>query len=220
MSAQFVVYSVPGSPFGRAVLAALVEKGAAFRFVAVTPGAMRTEPHVSRHPMGRVPVVEHDGFMLYETQAILRYIDRVVPGTTLTPSDPKALARMDQVMNINDWYLFQGVNSVIGFQRVVAPRLMGMPCDEAAVAAAMPKAHTVFRELSRLLGGNAFFAGDRLSLADLIVLPHFDILSETPEWAALTAATPNLVSWLERMNARASARQTTWGRVAELAAAA
>jgi glutathione S-transferase len=220
MSSQFVVYSVPGSPFGRAVLATLTEKGAPFKFVGLNPGSVKSEPHVSRHPMGRVPVIEHDGFMLYETQAILRYIDRVVPGTPLTPADPKALARMDQVMNISDWYLFQGVNSVIGFNRIVAPRLLGMPCDEAAIAAAMPQAHTVFRELSRLLGSNTFLVGDQLSLADLIVIPHVDLLSETPEWAALTAATPNLASWLERMNTRASLRQTTWGRVAELAVAA
>ena len=33
---------------------------------------------------------------------------------------------MDQLMNINDWYLFQGVANVIAFQRIIAPRLMGL----------------------------------------------------------------------------------------------
>jgi glutathione S-transferase len=101
---------------------------------------IKVEPHISRHPFGRVPVLEHDGFMLYETQAILRYLDRMLPAPPLTPADLKAAARMDQAMNVNDWYLFQGAGSVIGFHRVVGPRLMGMKPDESAIAAAMPKA--------------------------------------------------------------------------------
>jgi glutathione S-transferase len=217
---EFIVYSVPGSPFGRAVLATLREKGASCRFALVPPGDARSEPHISRHPFGRVPVLEHEGFTLYETQAILRYLDRVVPSPALTPADPKAAGRMDQVMNISDWYLFQGVNNVIGFQRIVAPRLRGGAPDEAAIAAAMPKAHIVFNELSRLLGSKAYFAGDGITLADMLVAPQLDFLAATPEWQPLTEATPNLVDWLHRMNDRASFKATTWERVAELARAA
>jgi glutathione S-transferase len=50
--------------------------------------------------------MDHGDFRLYESQAILRYIDRVFAGTPLTPANPRAAARMDQAMNINDWYLF------------------------------------------------------------------------------------------------------------------
>jgi glutathione S-transferase len=217
---EFVVYSVPGSPFGRAVLATLQEKGASYRFVLVPIGTARSEPHIARHPFGRVPVLEHEGFMLYETQAILRYIDRVLPDPALTPVDAKVAARMDQVMNICDWYLFQGVNNVIGFQRIVAPRLMGQAPDEAAIAAAMPKAHIVFNELSRLLGSKTHMADNEITLADLLVAPHLDFLAATPEWQTLTAATPNLATWLHRMNNRASFKATTWENVAELAKAA
>jgi glutathione S-transferase len=217
---QFIVHSIPGSPYGRAVLATLVEKGASHRLRPVTPGAFRAEPHILRHPFGRVPVLEHDGFMLYETQAIVRYLDRVAPGPSLTPTDAQATARMDQVMNVCDWYLFQGVGSVIGFQRVVGPRLLGLPTDEAVIAQAMPKAHTVFNELSRLLGDNSYFAGDQLSLADLMLGPQIDFFVDMPEWAPLTAGTPNLVRWLARMNERACMQQTTWERVAQMASGA
>jgi glutathione S-transferase len=144
----------------------------------------------------------------------------VLSDPTLTPADPKAAGRMDQVMNICDWYLFQGVNNVIGFQRIVAPRLMGTVPDEAAIASAMPKAHIVFNELSHLLGSKAYFADDNISLADMLVAPHLDFLAETPEWQPLTTATPNLVDWLHRMNDRMSFKATTWQRVAELAKAA
>jgi glutathione S-transferase len=138
----------------------------------------------------------------------------------LTPTDAKATARMDQVMNVCDWYLFQGVASVIGFQRVVGPRLLGLTTDEAAVAQAMPKAHAVFQELSRLLGESRYFAGDGLTLADLMIAPQLDFFTETPEWVSLTAQASNLVQWLARMNERASMNQTTWERVAQMAAAA
>jgi glutathione S-transferase len=217
---DFIVHSVPGSPFGRSVLAALEEKGASYRLSPVAPGTMRSPEHLSRHPFGRVPVLDHDGFNLYETQAILRYLDRVLPAPALTPADPKRAARMDQAMNVNDWYLFQGVGNVIIFHRVVGPRLMGLKPDEAAIAAAMPKAHAVFAELARLLGDQAFFAGEAVSLADLLVAPQVAFFTQTPEWADLVAPHPNLVAWLERMEARPSMQATTWERVSEMAKAA
>ena len=217
---DFIIHTVPGSPFARAVLAMLEEKGASYRIAAVPRGAGRVEPHISRHPWGRMPVIEHGDFMLYETAAIMRYIDRVLPAPPLTPTDPRAAARMDQIMNICDWYLFQGVSNVIGFQRIVAPRLLGAAPDEALIAAAMPAAHKVFTELARLLGGKPYFTGDTISLADLLVGPHLDFLAATPEWAALVADNANLVRWLARVNARSSMQATTWEKVSAMAQAA
>ena len=217
---EFIVHAIPGSPFSRSVMAALEEKGANWRLSPVAPGTMRSPEHLALHPFGRVPVLEHDGFILYETQAILRYLDRILPTPALTPTDAKRLARMDQVMNINDWYLFHGVANVIVFQRVVGPRLMGIIPDEAAIEAAMPKARTVFSELARLLGGQPFLAGDALSLADLLVAPGITFFTATPEWAELGAPHANLVAWLARMEARPSMKATTWERVSELAKAA
>ena len=217
---NFIVHSIPGSPFGRAVLATLVEKNAAFRLVPVAPRTMKSEPHLSLHPFGRVPVLEHDGFRLYETQAILRYLDRVLPAPALTPAEPRAAARMDQLLGICDWYLHNGVGNVIGFQRIVCPRILGRAADEAAVAEAMPRAHVVFAELSRLLGGNDYLAGAQVSLADIVAASQMDFLAQTPEWAPLTADRPNLPKWLARMEARQSFRATTWERVAALADAA
>lgn len=214
---SLVVHSIPGSPFGRAVLATLVEKNAAFRFVAVEPRSIKSEPHLSMHPFGRVPVLEHDGFTLYETQAVLRYLDRLLPVPALTPADPRAAARMDQMLCICDWYLHQGVNNIIGFQRIVRPRLLGLPPDEAAIAEAVPRAHVVMAEISRLLGGNSYLTGAQVSLADMVVASQMDFLAQTPEWESLTAGRANLSAWLGRMNARESFRATTWERVAAMA---
>ncbi len=216
----FIVHSIPGSPFGRAVLATLIEKDASFRFAPVDPRSIKSQPYLSMHPFGRVPVLEHDGFRLYETQAILRYIDRVLPSPPLTPSEPQLAARMDQIMGICDWYLHQGVNNIIAFQRIVRPRLLGVPCDEAAVAEAVPRAHVVCAELSGLLGTSPYLAGPRVSLADMVVGSQMDFLAQTPEWAALTAERSNLPAWLARVAGRKSFQVTTWERVAEMAEAA
>ena len=217
---EFIVHSIPGSPYGRAVLATLEEKGAPYRLAPVAPGTFRAPAHLARHPFGRVPVLEHDGFLVYETQAILRYLDRILPTPALTPTDPRAAAKMDLLMGVNDWYLFQGVSSVITFQRVVGPRLMGLTPDEAVIAATMPKAETVFDELARQLGDGSFFVGDSLSLADLMLAPQIEFFSLTPEWGALGAPRPNLAAWLARMEARPSLAATTWDKVAEMARAA
>lgn len=214
---QFIIHSIPGSPYGRAVLATLIEKGADFAFSPVAPGQTKVEPHISRHPFGRVPSIEHDGFALYETQAIMRYIDRVLPEPALTPADPRAAARMDQVLNVADWYLFQGVNNVIAFQRIVGPMLLGLEPDLSAIEAAMPQGITVFAELARLLGEQTYFVGETVTLADLAVAPHVDFLASTPEWSRLSEGHGNIVAWLDRMRARPAMEGTTWPRVNEMA---
>ena len=217
---EFIIHSIPGSPYGRAPLAALEEKGAAYRFAPLKPGTTKIAPHILRHPFGRIPVLEHGDFTLFETQAILRYIDRVLPQPALTPPDPRAAGLMDQALNVCDWYLFQGVGNVIGFQRVVAPRVMGLAGDDAVVEAAMPRAQEVFTQLSRLLGDRPWFAGDGFSLADILLGAHMDLLSEAPEWTPLTEGRENLRGWLNRLNARPSFAATTWDRVAGMAASA
>ena len=167
-----------------------------------------------------MPIFEHDGFRLYETQAILRYLDRVLPTPALTPRDPRCAARMDQVMNINDWYLFQGVGNVIVFHRVVGPRVMGTTPDEDAIKGAMPKAQLVFDELARLLAQQPYFAGEAISLADLMIAPAMEFFTQTPEWSVLGAPHANLVAWLARMQARPSMKATTWERLSATAEAA
>jgi glutathione S-transferase len=84
----------------------------------------------------------------------------------------------------------------------------------------MPRAHVVFAELARLLGNADWFGGESVSLADLMVAPHFDFFAQTPEWLELTTGHGNLVDWLARAEQRASLRATTWARVKEMAATA
>src|SRR5215471_13778819 len=80
---EIVVHGVPGSPFLRSVLLGLEEKKAPYRLHAFGPGE----------------------FKLYESQAILRYLDDIFPEPRREPADPRAAARMNQLIGINDWYL-------------------------------------------------------------------------------------------------------------------
>lgn len=215
----FIVHSIPGSPFARSVMATLEEKGASWRLSPLTPGMLREPAHLERHPFGRMPVLDHDGFQLYEAQAILRYLDRVLPEPPLTPADAHAAARMDQVMNINDWYLFQGCANIIVFQRVIGPMLAGLEPDLQAIADAMPRARTVFGELAKLLGDKPWFAGDQISLADLLVGPQLELFARAPEWHELVAEAPNLAQFLARIEARPAMQRTRMERLATLEAA-
>src|SRR5579862_2479518 len=211
---EFVVHTIVGSPFGRAVLLALEEKAIPYRLAPVAPGSQRTPEHLARHPFGRVPILEHGDYCLFETQAILRYVDRTVARFPLTPTDARTAGLMDQLMNINDWYLFQGVGNVIGFQRIIKPRLLGQAPDEAAIAAAMPRAHLVYDVLAKQLGDQAYLVGESVTLADLLLAPQVDLFREIPEWEPLTAPHSNLRGWIDRMNARPSMQATTWQRLA------
>lgn len=79
---EIIVHGVPGSPFTRSALLILEERQARYTLRAVQ-GELRGPEHLARHSFGRIPVIEHDGFLLYECQAILRYLDRVLPGALL-----------------------------------------------------------------------------------------------------------------------------------------
>ena len=205
---EIVVHGVPGSPFLRAVLIGLEEKGQPYRQQPLGPGESKSEAYLKLHPFGRIPAFEHGDFVLYETQAILRYLDDVFPEPALETRDARAAAKMNQLIGVNDWYLFPQVNRVIGFQRIVGPALMGLTPDEAAIAAAVPDARRCLGVLERAVGSGPFLSGGQLTIADLLIAPQMDFIAATPEGAEILAGAPNLTAWLERMRQRPSMQAT------------
>ena len=197
------VYGIPGSPFLRSVEITLKEKDVDYRLHALAPGEHKQPEHLARHPFGRVPAFDHDGYQLYETQAIIRYLDDVFPSPPLTPGNAAERARMNQVIGIIEWYFFPKAAAPIAFNRIIGPKLLGLPADEDAIAEAMPMARTCFAELDRLLGGQPYLTGERASVADIMLGAQLDLLSETPEGAELMWPT-RLLPWLERMRSRPS----------------
>jgi len=210
------VYGIPGSPYVRAVLLALEEKAIPYTLVRMGPGETKQPAHLERHPFGRIPAFTHGDFQLYETQAILRYIDAVFPGIALRPTEPRASARMDQMMGVVDWYFFRDIGTTIIFNRVVAPAF-GMPTDEAACTAAIPKAKICAQEVDRLIGDKPYVAGDAISIADLMLAPHMEYFSISPEGAAVLQPYPRLKAWLKRVQERPSMQATSWEKLRQAA---
>ncbi|MGA7327607.1 MAG: glutathione S-transferase family protein [Rhodomicrobium sp.] len=204
---DFVIYGNPASPCLRSVCAALEEKGKPYRIERFGPDEFRGERHLKLHPFGRIPAIDHGGYKLYETQAILRYVDALFPDPALQPKDPEAIGRMSQIMGINDCYLFPQVARIIVFHRIVGPALMGTKPDEDAIARAIPDAELCLGELNRLLGDQPFLAGDELTLADLLLAPQVYFLAATPEGTRIMKDTA-LLAWLNRVNARPSMQAT------------
>jgi glutathione S-transferase len=215
---MITVHSIPGSPYGRTVLATCIEKNAPYRLQPVTPGSHRQAPYTQLHPFAKIPAIEDGDFKLHETQAITRYIDAAYGAPhALTPKDPKAEARMNQVIGIVDCYFFAPNSAMtLGFNRVVAPRL-GFPVDEAAAVAAIPRTRQCLEVLAGFVTNTPYMAGDAFSLADLHAGCHLDLLSGAPEAAEMMQASA-IRGWLERVSARPSFVSTTWDQVAAMAA--
>ena len=205
--ARPIVYGPAGSTYVWSTRLALAEKGVAHELAEVPVGAHREEPHLSRHPFAKVPAFEHDGFALYETQAILRYIDEGFPVAPLQPTDLHEFARMNQIMGIVDAYAWPSIAGGILVNRLLNPRL-GLPVDEAAIAAAVPEARLCLSEFARLMGERPFMAGERISLADLMVFPLLYYFRRVPEGVAPLGEHPTLASWMRRIDERQSVQVT------------
>lgn len=215
---EITVYGIPGSPFLRAVEVVLKEKGLDYHLQAMAPGEHKSEEHLKRHPFGRIPAFEHGELTIYETQAILRYLDDRFPHPPLTPGTPEQRTVMNQVIGIIEWYFFPKAAAPIGFNRIIGPRLLGIPGDETAVTEAMPTAQTCFAEFDRLLGEKRHFAGDTMSLADIMLATQLDLFGECSEGRELIDGTRHLQPWLERMLARPSFAATAPPQILRMAA--
>jgi glutathione S-transferase len=215
MMTDFVIHGIPGSPYVRAPLLALEEKGLPWRLDPLPMGGNRTPDYKAQlHPFAKIPVLDHGDFRLYETRAILDYIDQIAPEPALTPADCRLRARMNQVIGIVDSYVAPRLSGGVTFPRLVAPRF-GIPVDDAAVVAAIPAAREVIDELARLLGDQDYMAGPALSLADLMLIPHLAFMPDFAEGAAMIAPHANLAAWIERVKARQSMAATDWNVLLE-----
>jgi hypothetical protein len=135
-ASEVILYGRGYSTYTRTSRLTLEEKDVRHRLVGVDflRGANKTPEHLSRHPFGKVPVLEHGDLRLYETAAIADCIDSAFPGTPLQPKDAGARARMLQVIGIVVSYIYAPMVGQILVERMIKP-LLGQPTDEAAVDA-------------------------------------------------------------------------------------
>lgn len=198
---EVIVRGIAGSPNVRGAMLALAEKGVNYRVIDVSP-PFKSPEHVALNPFGRVPVLEHDGFILYETQAMMRYVDQRFSGPALQPTDAYEAARMNQMLGIVDCYLFPSWSGAIGLERLIAPTYFGRPSNLEAIAAAVPMARCCAEALEALISAAPYLTGATYSLADIRLIPHFDWFRRTPEGEQILADKRKLNQWFGRVSER------------------
>jgi glutathione S-transferase len=197
--ADVTVYGFPISTYVNIVRMVLTEKGVPFDFQDLEPD-MGGPRHLALHPFNRVPILEHDGFRLYETSAIILYVDEAFDGPSLQPRDVRERGVMHRWLSAVNAYYYPYMAYHLGHERIVFPNL-GIAPDEKVVAAALPKVKTCLEVLEAELEANGdHLVGGRLTLADFAVLPSITTLSRTPEGEAMLAPCERVRAWWSRMH--------------------
>lgn len=202
-----IVYGARYSTYTRSVLLALEEKGVEYRLSEIDVFRDGVPPgYLERQPFGRIPSFEHDGFRLYETAAILRYVDEALPGPALQPADPRGRARVTQIVSILDSYAYRAMVWDIFVERRDRPD--GRAPDEEKIRGGVDRSRACLRAIAGLMGSHRYLAGDALTLADLHAVPILAYLRLTPEGQELIDTEPSLIRWLELVSARPSVAAT------------
>ena len=199
--ATITVYGTPISTYVRTVRLLLEEAGVEYdiKEVGIFNGENTSAEYLTKNPFGKVPTLEVDGEVLYETAAITDYLDTVVASNKFSPSNPLSKARMRQIMAIIDSYFYPSAITTIVIQRLIVPS-QGGKTDENAVKNAVAPAKTALEAIESLSVGSPYLLGSELSIADFYLIPIFIYLSQTPEFDAITAETPKVRTWWDEVN--------------------
>lgn len=196
------LYGAAYSTYTRSALLALHEKSVAYTLAEVDIFKPLPPEHLARHPWGKIPVLEHEGFRLYETAAILRYIDEAFPGPDLQPAAARDRARMMQVFGIIDSYGYPAIITTLFVQRALR-----QPPDEDAIAGAVPEAEKALDAIIAIKGDDPWLAGS-FSLADLHLVPILAYLRMTSDGQTMLRARPALTAWWDAVSQRPSVNAT------------
>ena len=201
------LYGFPVSTYVNVVRLVLTHKNVPFDFHDLER-EMGTPRHLALHPFNRVPILEHDGFRLYETAAIALYVDDVFDGPALQPRAARERARMHQWMSALSSYYYPYAIYHLVHERMVFPAL-GIAADEKVVAAAVPRIRVALDVMERELehGARGFLVSDEPTLADLFLLPTLTGLSLTQEGQDLLKTRSRIGAWRARMDSLPSVVQ-------------
>ena len=167
--------------------------------VDLRAGETKTEEYLAMNPNHKVPVLEDDGMILWESRAINAYLAGKDAKSRLYPKDITARAAVDQ------WSYWQAIHlgpamQRIAFERVIKSKFgMGEP-DESVIESSVAETDALLKVLDIGLGGREWIAG-ALSLADFAIATTFP----SREGARISLVdTPNVAAWIVRMEARES----------------
>lgn len=200
------VYGFPRSTYVNIVRLVLIHKGVPFVFRDLEPD-MGAAPHLALHPFGRVPILQHGDFRLYETSAIVGYLEETFPAPPLQPATARERGRMQQWISAVNAYYYPYMIYHVVHERLVFPDL-GIAADEKVVAHALPRVQQGLEVAASALGqGGDFLLGTQPTLADFFLLPSLFAFSLTDEGQAMLPKYPAVVGWHARMEALPSVRK-------------
>jgi glutathione S-transferase len=208
---SLVLHGYRYSVYVRIARLVLAEKDVAYDRVEVNPFAEDlSADYLALHPFGRVPTLVHDKFVLYETGAITRYVDRAFSGPALQPREPHALARMDQIISVIDAYGYWPMVRQVFSHRVFRPAA-GRPSDASEVAKGLATSARVLEALEEFASSEAFLVGPAASLADFHLGAMIAYFTAAREGADLLARHPRLATWWQHLSQRPSIAVTDPG---------
>ena len=212
MTARLTLYSGPLSMFGAKAEIAALEKGLDFDLVMVPYDSQRgyhpKHPEVLRvNPKKQVPVLLHGPVEIFDSTQIFEYLEGLAPTPPLWPRDPIARARARGLELRSDEVYFPHIIRLMSLQDALQ--------TEPALAA-IEAATRFCMDMDRLLESGDWLAGS-YSFADIAF--YMAALFGERQGAPLTASTPRLLAWRERMGRRAPVKKVvsamaTWLRSA------
>ena len=198
----------PRSTYTRTVRMALAEKGVAYTLQACAPHSPEL---LAVHPFGRIPALRDGDTGIWETTAILNYIEECFDtGTALRPGNIVDRTRALQWSSAINAYLYDTMVRRFVLQ-FIFPRGAGGQPDRAVIDAALADMPTQFAALEAAYARSPFLAGNSLSGADLLLAPILAYVQHMPEGGALMARYPGVVRAQDLMRQRPSFTSTQPG---------
>ena len=188
-----IIYGSSISPFVRKVLVALNEKGIRYEHRPVAPQAEDADFRAAS-PMGKIPAIDHDGFRLADSSAILDYIEHLSPQPALIPADARGAARARWFDKFGEVELYREL-SVAFTERFLKPRLFKVPGDEALAQQALDThLPPLFDYLESQISG-PFLVGGAFGIGDIAVAAPFHNL-RLAQVEVDAARWPKLAGWV------------------------
>jgi glutathione S-transferase len=194
-------YYGSGSPFAWRVWLALEYKGIPYEFklLSFSDGDTRKPEFVALNPRHQVPVISGDGFTLYESAAIVEYLDELKPQPSLFPGDAKQRALVRRLVCEADSYADAAMSKLAQSVLFVKPEAW----DQAAIAAGRDGLLQELANWESALAGD-FLAGP-LSAADFALYPMLAIAmrceKRKPDLGLKSALPPKVAAWMARVEA-------------------
>jgi glutathione S-transferase len=192
------LYTFPPSTNSRKVRIALIEKGLEFERINVdlSKREQKNPEYLKLHPFGQIPVLDDEGFVVYDSTVINEYLDDEYPYPPLMPKDSEGRARARLMEDFRDSHFNPAFVKVMYEMRKAEGER-----DPSTIANAKAEIMKCFDRIERELEGKEYLAG-AFSIADIAFMPNFDLLDRFQ--ISLDPKYKNSINWIARLKARPS----------------